>query len=286
MAGIWECGKYAKKYGVNLIPGNEFYVVPDVTTQYGVIKKGDAAHLCLLAIDNKGYENLLQLTARSNLEGYYYEPHIDHSMLREHSEGLVCLSGCLGGYVSKAIKNGRSPRLAVDFLHSIFGDRLFLEIQALQIPEQKVLNDHLIRISKETNIPLVATVDAHYLDKKDSFIQDVLFAMQMKRQLNELDRHKLEPEEHSVETPDEVYNRFVKNYGAIGKQACENTILISENSKVQVEWSSKNYKVPSLDIAAQPDWSEFLKWKSGCECHSVNGLCLVHGHECSPDCEH
>lgn len=286
MAGIWECGKYATKYGINFIPGNEFYVVPDITTQRGVMLKGSPAHLCLLAADNRGYENLLQLTARSNLEGFYFEPRIDYKMLREHSEGLWCLSGCLGGFVAKAINKGQSPRLAVDFLYSIFKDRLFLELQALQIPEQKVLNEHLIKVSKETGIPLIATVDAHYLDKKDSFIQDVLFAMQMKGQINDPNRLRLEPEEHSVETPGEVYQRFIKNYGAIGREACENTILVSDNSRVDVKWSSKKHLVPSLDVAAQPDWSEFLKWKSGCECHSADGICLIHGHECTPDCEH
>lgn len=281
MAGMWECFKYSEKYGINLIPGNEFYVVPNVKTCRGVDwNRGKSMHLCLLAMDNKGWENLLQLTAKSNLIGFYHEPRIDYKMLREHNEGLWCLSGCLGGFIGKTIKNGQSIRLAADMLYDIFGERLSLEIQVNPIPEQQVLNEACINIHTVTGIPLVATVDAHYLDKTDSEKQDILFAMQLGKQLDDPNRLKMEPEEHSVETPSEAIVRFEKAYGSLGLAACKRTVEIAENSKVDFAWQSKNYKTPTLDIVGQPDWQEFMQWRSGCECHTFDGLCLVHGANC------
>jgi len=282
MAGMWDCAKYAKKHDINLIPGNEFYVVPDAKKSRGKEwNRGKSSHLCLLAADQKGWENLLRLTALSNLEGFYFEPRIDYQMLRDHSEGLWCMTGCLGGHVAMAIKRNQSPRLAVDMLYEIYGERLSLEIQVNGIPQQTVLNDALIQVHRDTNIPLVATVDAHYLDKTDSHKQDLLFAMQLGKSLSDPERLKMPPEEHSVETPDEALERFVKEFGELGRAACARTIEIGENSHVNIEYESKDYKIPTIDVAAQPDWSEFMKWRSGCECHMSDGTCLVHGVECT-----
>lgn len=281
LAGIWECAKFADKFNVNLIIGNEFYVVPDVDKCRGQQwNRGKSAHLCLLAADNKGWENLLRLTYLSNLKGFYFEPRIDYKMLREHSEGLWCMTGCLGGHVAMAIKREQSPRLAVDMLHEIYGDRLSLEIQVNPIPEQAVLNDALIEIHQQTNVPLVATVDAHYLDKTDSHKQDLLFAMQLGNALNDPNRLRMPPEEHSVETPIEAIKRFTDKYGAFGRAACARTVEIADNSHVNIKYESKNYKIPTLDVAAQPDFQEFLQWIDECSCHKVDDRCLVHGENC------
>jgi DNA polymerase III subunit alpha len=282
MAGMWDCAKYAKQYGINLIPGNEFYVVPDAQKSRGNDwRKGKSSHLGLLAYSQTGWDNLLRLTALSNLEGFYNEPRIDYRMLRENSEGLWCMSGCLGGFINTAIKNNQSPRFAVDMLHSIFGDRLSLEIQVNPIPDQQILNDEVIAIHHATKIPLVATVDAHYLDKTDSHNQDILFAMQLGKSLEDPERLKMPPEEHSVETPEEAIKRFTDKYGNLGLEACRRTVEIGDNSHSEITYQSKSYKIPTLDVAAQPDFQEFLKWKTGCECHtSDKGECLVHGKAC------
>ena len=282
MAGMYDCFKYSQKYGINLIPGNEFYVVPDAEKSRGAgWNRGKSAHLCLLAMDNRGWNNLLALTAKSNLIGFYHEPRIDYQMLREHNEGLWCLSGCLGGFIAKAIKNEESPRMAADLLYEIFGDRLSLEIQVNPIPEQKVLNQACIDIHYETDIPLIATIDAHYLDKTDSHKQDILFAMQLGKQLIDPDRLKMPPEEHSVETPEEAIARFKEAYGQLGLEACRRTLEISDNSKVDFTVESKDYKIPNFDVVGQDDWQEFMQWRSGCECHIMDGVCLLHGAECN-----
>jgi len=281
MAGMWECAKHAEKYGVNLLPGNEFYVVPDVEKCRGnEWRRGQSSHLCLLAMDNVGWENLLRLTALSNLTGFYFEPRIDYQMLRDHSEGLWCMSGCLGGFIGMALKREQSPRLAADILYDIYGERLSLEIQVNPIDRQIPLNDACIQIHKDTGIPLIATIDAHYLDKKDSQKQDILFAMQLGKNLNDPDRLSMPPEEHSVESPEEVLARFQKAYGDLGLDACKRTLEVGENSHVNIEWQSKDYKTPTLDLVAQPDWQEFMKWRNECECHTVDDVCLIHGGEC------
>lgn len=282
MAGMYDCFKYADKYGINLIPGNEFYVVPDVHKSRGRDwMRGKSAHLGLLAFDNRGWQNLLLLTAKSNLIGHHYEPRIDYKMLREHSEGLWCMTGCLGGLLGKALRRGESASLALDMLYDIFGDRLSLEIQVNGIPEQSTLNDTCLSLHKAKGIPLVATIDAHYLDKKDSYNQDVLFAIQLGHKLSDEDRLKMPEEEHSVETPEEALLKFQKAYGKVGLEACKRTVEIAENSKIDFTYSSRNYKIPTFDILAQADWQEFMLWKSGCECHKTEDTCLVHGKDCS-----
>ena len=282
MAGAWDCFKYADKYDINLVIGNEFYVVPDVIKSRGADwRRGKSQHICLHAADNRGWENLLQLTAKSHLIGFYNEPRIDYAMLKEHSDGLWCMSGCLGGPIAKAIKNGGNPRFAADRLYSIFGDRFSLEIQVNPYPEQEILNNACIKIHKATGIPLVATIDAHYLDKTDSHRQDMLFAMQLGKDLNDPNRLKMPQGEHSVETPSEAITRFETKYGKLGLQACARTVEIADNTKVDFTHSSRNYKTPTLDVIGQPDWTEFLKWHNDCECHSHEGTCLTHGSDCS-----
>lgn len=261
-AGIWKGAKYAKQYGVKFIPGCEFYVVPDAVACRGA-KWGAGAsyHMVVLAADNKGYENLLALFARSYKEGYYYQPRIGLDMLREHNEGLWVTTACLGGFPAKAIKKKESPDLAVSALYEIFGDRLSLEIQLNGEERQLELNNELIRISTETSIPLVAALDSHYVDKSDYYKQDLVFAMQFSRQLDDPDRYKMPFEENSLETPEEVYERFVPKYGAHGRAAINRTIEIADNCNVDVTVESRDYKIPTLDITSNSDYKEYIEWR-------------------------
>jgi DNA polymerase-3 subunit alpha len=240
-----------------------------------------------LASSNIGWNNILALTVLANDLGYYAEPRVDYAMLKKHSTDVWCTTACLGGPVSKALRAGKSPRLVVDHLYSIFGERLSLEIQVNTIPEQLELNKALIQIHKDTNIPLICTTDAHYLDVADSEKQDLLFAMQLGKDFDDPNRHRLPPHQHSVETPDEVWARFTSEYSeALVQKMFDRTVEIGLNSKFNINYQSKDYKIPTLDVAAQPDFQEFLKWRSGCECHTIEGICLVHSHACDENCKH
>lgn len=287
LAGIWECAKYADKYGVNLVPGCEFYLVPDVVKSRGAEwGRGASSHIILLAADQTGWNNILRLTMLANVEGFYHQPRIDYRMLKECSEGVWCTTACLGGPVMKAIRKGQSPRLAVDQLYAIFGERLSLEIQVNDIPEQEVLNAALINIHHASNIPIVGTTDAHYLNKIDSEAQDLLFAMAMGKGYDDPLRHKMPHMQHSVETPGEARTRFMNKYPGLATSMMSRTVEISENSKFKIAYQSKSYKIPTLDIAAAPDFQKFLNWMTECECHSINGKCIVHEHDCAPGCGH
>lgn len=279
MAGVWDCASQAKKYGVNFIPGCEFYLIPDIDKCRGKEwGRGASSHIVLLAADQEGWENLLLLTAYSNIRGYYHQPRIDFNALRQFSEGLFCLSGCLGSYLGKAFFRDDSVRLAAEVLWEIFGDRFSLEIQLNSIEEQYQYNDALIQVHKDTGIPLVATGDSHYLDKSDSHKQDLLFALQLDKVLDDPNRHRLPERMHSVETPDEMVVRFIDKYGQYGQQAIAHTIEIADNCKeFNLMTESKDLRIPKFDVYKSEDYVDFQKWQGEkCSCHSVSGECLVH----------
>ena len=278
IAGVWECSKYAKKYGINLIPGCEMYLVPDGVKCRGKDwGKGKSCHIVLLAADKEGWQNILLLTAYANTTGFYHEPRIDLQTLEKYFKGLFCLSGCLGGWLGKAFFRGDSVALAADRLHQIFGDRFSLEIQLNGLQEQVDFNAALIEVHKTSSIPLVATVDAHYLEKSDSHKQDLLFALQLDNLLDDPKRLKLPERQHSVEAPNEVISKFVAMYGRYGQSAIDRTVEIAENCKANVETESKDYKIPSYDVYTSPDFNEFQLWLGKqCSCHSTNGECLIH----------
>lgn len=215
----------------------------------------------LIAYNQQGWENLLALTTRSNLEGFYHQPRIDYKMLREHKEGLFAHTACLGGVTAKPFFANESVHLVAEMYKDIFGDKLSLEIQLNSRPEQLGYNDALIKVSKDTGIPLVATVDSHYLDKSDSHKQDLVFCLGMKKQLNDPDRHRYPPEAHSVETPEEVTARFVKQYGDVGRQAISRTVQISDACDALIEVETKNYKIPSVAVDKVEDYKEYIEWK-------------------------
>jgi DNA polymerase-3 subunit alpha len=264
LMGMHKCAVYAKKYGVNLIPGNEMYVVPDVEKCRGrEWGRGKSSHLVLIASDDKGWENLKLLTTLSNSVGFYCEPRVDYKMLKAHSEGLFALSACLGGVLAKPWHKGQSVKMMLDRFKEIFGDRFFLEIQLNGQDVQKEFNQELISLSSRGKTDLVATVDAHYLDKEDSHKQDLLFSLGMNKLLNDPDRHRYPSERHSVERPDEVHEKFTSEYGSIGKIAVQNTLQISENCRVNFETESKNYKIPSVNLKDQSDYEDFILWKKG-----------------------
>ena len=263
LMGAWYCAKYAKKYGINFIPGNEVYVVPDVQKCRGQEwSKGKSHHLVLLAYNQEGWENLLAITTRSNVEGYYYQPRVDYSMLRDHSAGLFAHTACLGGPTAKAFVNGSSVHLVAEMYREIFADRLSLEIQINGHEAQIPYNDALIKVSNDTGIPLVATVDSHYLEKKDSHKQDLLFCLGMDKVLDDPARHRYPAECFSVETPDEVNKKFVTRYGDTGRKAIARTMEIAENCDVNIEIETKNYKIPSVKVAEAEDYAEYIEWKS------------------------
>lgn len=263
LTGIWECAKYAKKYGVKWAPGIEVYCVPDVVKCRGGewANKGSSGHLVLNAVDDGGWRNLLALNTKANFEGSYYQPRVDYKMLREHSDGIWCSTACLGSAVNKCIKRGESPHLIIGLLHDIYQERFSLEIQLNTRPEQEVYNDILIKVGKDLGIPLIATVDSHYLEKSDSHKQDLVFCMGMKKLLNDPDRHRYPPEAHSLETPDVVIERFTKRYGELGRKAIARTVEVADQISINFEVEASALKFPSISVEKMADYQNFIEWK-------------------------
>ncbi len=204
MYGALKLYEGCLKAGIKPIIGCEFYICHDRFNKTG---KGDIGHIVLLAKNNQGYQNLLKLSGIASKEGYYYKPRIDYKALKEHAEGIICLSACLAGHIPQLIledKYEEAKQFALE-LNSYFekGD-FYLEIQNHGIPEQiKVLNA-LDKMSKETGIELVATNDVHYLKKEDSEIQDVLMCVQMQKTIDDPTRMKFSTQEFYYKTYEEM----------------------------------------------------------------------------------
>lgn len=195
-----------KKKKIKAIIGCEFYVVDDYTQRIDQ----HADHLILLAKNKAGYINLVQLDSLAFVDGYYYRPRIDYKVLKEHTEGVICLSACLAGRIPRLLMAGEYEKAKEFALYfkSLFGEDFYIEIQDHGIPEQRQILPNLIRISRETGIPLVATNDVHYLQKEDWEMQDVLMCIQTKRTLDDPTRMKMQTHEFYMKSGDEMAALF------------------------------------------------------------------------------
>jgi len=257
MYGIIEFYERANEAGIKPILGLEAYLAPRMMTDKTPKIDNDNRHLTLLAKSIQGYKNLIKITSAGHLEGYYYKPRVDYNFLREHSEGVICLSGCLNGPMAKAFSrdNEKDVRHHYEILKNIFGDDLYLEIQYHKgLAEQKKANEGLIELSRETGTPLVATGDIHYIYPEDNEVQDVLICIQTGRLLQEKDRMSLMDTDLSMATPDQMMENF-KNV----PEAIANTKIIADKCNVELELGQ--HYLPQID---KPDGFaddfDYLSW--------------------------
>ena len=215
------------------------------------------SHLILLAKDNEGYKNLAKLVSIGYTEGFYYKPRIDHEVLEQYHEGLICCSACLAGEVNQAIlaNDMEKAKEVALWYKGIFGEDYYLEIQNNGIKEQVLANQKLIELSRELDIPLVATNDAHYLKREDAYNHEVLLCIQTGKRMTDPDRMRFETDELYVKSPEEMsdYFRNVQN-------AIENTVKIAEKCNVEFEFGHTilpNYDVPK-EFATHYDYLEKL----------------------------
>ncbi len=226
--------KAARKAGVKPILGCEVYVSAgkhnEKTYNHGNNKWG-YYHLVLLAQNNIGYMNLMKLTTIGYLEGFYYKPRIDKDLLKKYNEGLIATSACLAGEVTSFAARGdyESAKKAALEHKEIFGERFYLELQNHGIPEEEIARGIIIKLSKELDIPLVATNDNHYSRKEHSNAHDILFCCGMGKFKKDKDRHRYEHEQFYIKNTDEMYNLFKDAPSAI-----ENTVRIAEQCNVDI----------------------------------------------------
>lgn len=215
--GIVEFYKSAKKNGIKPILGVETYVAP--RDRFSKESSEKYYHLILLCENEKGWKNLIKLVSKAHLEGFYYRPRVDKDLLREHHEGLIALSACLGGEIGQALLAGKpdeAKRVAEEY-ESIFGKgNYFLEIQKHpHEPESERIEAPLIALSETTGIPLVATQDSHYLRSEDNEYHDVLLAVQTGNKLADDDRMSMKKDDFSVLSPEAMAEKFAHIPGAV-----------------------------------------------------------------------
>lgn len=235
MFGAVEMYKECKKENIKAIIGCEVYVSPRSRFEKEGKIDTEPNHLILLAMNKQGYKNLVNLVSTSYIEGFYYKPRVDMELLGKYSEGIIALSGCMAGAVAKKIieQDIEGARDAAIKYKEIFSDRYYLEMQDNKYADQQIVNQNLIKLSKELVIPLVVTNDCHYLEKEDYFFHEVLLCIQTKKKLADENRMRFETNEFYVKSPKEMWDAF-KNHST----ALTNTVKIAEMCNVDFEFGN------------------------------------------------
>jgi len=270
--GALEFVRQAETHGIKPIIGYEAYVTPGSRFEKPERDKNKRYHLTLLAENNIGYQNLVELVSRAYLEGFYYKPRVDYELLREHSEGIIALSGCLGGEVAQHLApdgsreegntaNEKSYEKALEKAKNyqdIFGKKNFyIELHNHGIDQQIEILEDLVKISEEINAPLVAANDSHYVAKDDSSAHDALLCVQTNATMEDEDRFKFDGEEYYVKSSEEMRELFPDD---LFPNACDNTLEIANRVNYTFEFD-KDY-LPDFPIEdSSLTVEEFLRKK-------------------------
>ena len=260
MYGAVDFYKECKKNDIKPIIGCEVYVAPHSRFDKEAGRDNGYNHLILLAKNKTGYQNLSKLVSLSFVEGFYYKPRIDLEILEKYSEGLICLSACLAGSLSQAIIQGNMEKAEeIALWHKrVFKDDYYIEIQHNGLRQQIMVNQKLIQLARKLDIPLVATNDAHYLKKEDSYFHEVLLCIQTGKRMSDEDRMRFETQEFYIKSPEEMADYFSEFPDAI-----ENTVKIAEKCNYDFEFGVTklpNYDVPE-EYATHLDYFKDLCYK-------------------------
>ena len=245
MYGVIDFYRAARAAGINPILGCEVYVAPGSRFDREVGSGDDRYyHLVLLAENNQGYSNLMKIVSKGFVEGFYYKPRVDLSLLEKYHEGIIALSACLAGEVARFLTRGmyEDAKKAALRYQDIFGKgNFFLELQDHGIPEQQNVNQQLLKMHRETGIELVATNDVHYTLAEDAQPHDVLLCLQTGKKLADEDRMRYEGGQYYVKSPEEMERLF-----PYAPEALENTHKIAQRCHVEIEFGVT--KLPKFDV--------------------------------------
>ncbi|PIS16493.1 MAG: DNA polymerase III subunit alpha [Candidatus Portnoybacteria bacterium CG09_land_8_20_14_0_10_44_13] len=256
MYGVVEFYKKAVKEGVKPIIGNEMYLAPRTRFDKEARIDQKAFHLLLLAKNKAGYENLIKLTTKAHLEGFYYKPRIDKELLREHADGLIGLTACLSGEIPRAIIAGnieKAEELTAEYREILGPENFYLEVQHHpNLEYQEKVNQALIKLGKKLKISLVATHDVHYLNPDDADAQDILMAVQTGAKTDDEGRLTMTGENFSLQPPEQM----IKWFSEI-PEAIENTQKIVEQCNFQLKLGE--IQLPHLKVPTGKTPEEYLK---------------------------
>ena len=255
MYGVIDFYRAARAAGINPILGCEVYVAPGSRFDREVGSGDDRYyHLVLLAENNQGYSNLMKIVSKGFVEGFYYKPRVDLSLLEKYHEGIIALSACLAGEVARFLTRGmyEDAKKAALRYQDIFGKgNFFLELQDHGIPEQQNVNQQLLKMHRETGIELVATNDVHYTLAEDAQPHDVLLCLQTGKKLADEDRMRYEGGQYYVKSPEEMERLF-----PYAPEALENTHKIAQRCHVEIEFGVT--KLPKFDVPEGYTSREYL----------------------------
>ena len=283
MYGVVEFYKTAKANDINPVIGCEVYVAPnsrfDRETSHGDDRY---YHLILLAENNTGYANLMKIVSIGFTEGYYYRPRVDFETLERYHEGLICLSACLAGEIPRYIVRGfydEAKEIARKYQDCFGKDNFFLELQDHGIDDQKLVNQQLLRMSKELEIGLVCTNDVHYTYESDAEAHDVLLCIQTGKKVSDEDRMRYDGGQFFVKSEEQMRALF-----PYATEAIENTQKIADRCNVTLEFG--NYKIPKYEVPEGYDSAEafltelcekgFREKYIGCGEYSAKELKKIH----------
>ena len=244
MYGAVRFYKEAKAQGVHPIIGCEVYLAPGMRQERTEVDGTRYYHLILLAENETGYRNLVELISLANTEGYYYKPRIDKELLRKYHEGIIALSACVAGEIPQAILRGNTQRadeLVREYVEIFGRDNFFLEIQDHGLPEEKTVNRALRDMANRHGVGLAATNDVHYVNADDSEFHDILLCVQMGRTINDPDRMRFSGPDYYLKSEQEMAELFADYPGAI-----ENTAKIAE--RCQVNFTFGELQLPFYPI--------------------------------------
>ena len=248
MYGAIDFYKRAKQNNVKPILGCEFYVhTGDITEKDP--NNNPNFHLVLLAKNLQGYKNLIKLVSIAHLEGFYYKPRINHELIEKYSEGLICLSACLGGEINAYVLQGKVEKAkeVAQWYKNIFKDDYYIELQDHDLKEQKQANPILINIANELNIEMVITNDSHYLKPENAKAQDILLCLQTGKDYDDPNRMRFPNNEFYVKTKDQLRQTFSWMEDTLFNKCIENTVKIADKCNLILELGKTllpNYEVP------------------------------------------
>jgi DNA polymerase-3 subunit alpha len=240
LSGTIEFYKEAEAHGIKPIIGMEAYVATRSRHDRDPQKDKNYFHLIILAMNNTGYQNLMRLSSIANLEGVYYKPRIDHELLEQYNEGLIIVSGCIGGEIGDSLRHGQYEKAVetAKWYKQVFGDRYYFEVQDHGHPdhpskwdEQVAVTAETIKLSEELDIPCVVTCDAHYLRHEDQIAHEILLCVQTGAFLSDEKRMSLSDFELHVTDPVEI----IKRWGADHPDYITNTRAIADRCEVTIE---------------------------------------------------
>ncbi|MCM8710145.1 DNA polymerase III subunit alpha [Clostridium sp. SYSU_GA19001] len=254
MYGCVDFYKAAKEQGIKPIIGCEIYVAAKSMYDKTNNKDNDIYHLVLLVKNEIGYKNLMKIVSKASIDGFYYKPRVDHDYLRKHSEGIIASSACLGGEVQANLLNGnRKKAVEIALLYKdIFKDGFYLELQNHGMEEQLKVNEELISLSKELEIPLICTNDVHYIKREDSKAHDILLCVQTGKTIDEENRMRYPSSEFYLKSPEEMYELF-----SYIPEALKNTVKIAEQCNFDYEFHVS--KLPKFPLPEGVEPFDYLR---------------------------